>query len=163
VANEPSPTLPAPSVPLAQAGSGPAQDFADAVLGFLAAARRTRGRMQPLFDDVTVPQLVLLDAVQACGGQGIGAIAQYTGLSQPTVTRGAATLEQAGLLKRDPAGEDSRRRVLTITEHGQTLLDEKRAVVIGHLSTAWNLLDDRERELAGPLLRRLADLVEHLL
>jgi DNA-binding MarR family transcriptional regulator len=163
VATDPSPTAPAASLPLAQAGSGPAQDFADAVLGFLAAARRTRGRMQPLFDDVTVPQLVLLDAVQACGGQGIVAVAQYTGLSQPTVTRGAAGLEQAGLLTRDAAGADTRRRILTITERGQLLLDEKRAVVIGHLSAAWNLLDDGERELAGPLLRRLAELVEHLL
>jgi DNA-binding MarR family transcriptional regulator len=163
VANEPSPALPPPSVLLAHAGGGPAQEFADAVLGFLAAARRTRGRMQPLFEDVTVPQLVLLDAVQVCGGQGIVAVAQYTGLSQPTVTRGAATLEQAGLLKRDAAGADSRRRILTITARGQTLLDEKRAVVIGHLSAAWNRLDNRERELAGPLLRRLADLVEHLL
>ena len=35
--------------------------FADAVLALLAVARRTRGRLQPLFEDVTVPQLVLLD------------------------------------------------------------------------------------------------------
>ena len=33
-----------------------ALEFADALLSFLAAARRTRGRMQPRFDDVTVPQ-----------------------------------------------------------------------------------------------------------
>jgi DNA-binding MarR family transcriptional regulator len=149
--------------PLATVAIGPAQDFADAVLAFLAASRRTRGRMQPLFDDVTVPQLVLLDAVQACGAQGIVAVAQHTGLSQPTVTRSTAALEQAGLLRRDPASGDSRRRVLTLTERGQTLLDDKRNVVTGHLTAAWNRLDDGERELAAPLLRRLADLVEHLL
>ena len=51
-----------------------AEQFADSVLALLAVARRTRGRLQPLFDDVTVPQLVLLDAVQACGREGIAAI-----------------------------------------------------------------------------------------
>ena len=39
------------------------EQFADAVLALLAVARRTRGRLQPLFEDVTVPQLVLLDAL----------------------------------------------------------------------------------------------------
>ena len=72
--------------------------FADAVLALLAVARRTRGRLQPLFDDITVPQLVLLDAVQACGREGIAAISAYTLLSQPTVTQQAAGLEAAGLL-----------------------------------------------------------------
>jgi DNA-binding MarR family transcriptional regulator len=140
-----------------------AQEFADAVLAFLAAARRTRGRLQPLFDDVTVPQLVLLDAVQSCGDEGIGAVAVYTGLTQPTVTRGVAALERAGLLDRGVAGDDGRRRVLNLTGLGRALLDDKRGVVAGHLSAAWGELDPRERELAAPLLRRLAELVERLL
>ena len=140
-----------------------AAEFADAVLGFLAAARRTRGRLQPIFDDVSVPQLVLMDAVQNCGTGGIGAVADYTGLSQPTVTRGAAALEQAGLLRRDADGGDGRRRVLSLTARGTDLLEDKRGVVAGHLSTAWSQLEPGERELAAPLLRRLADVVEHLL
>jgi DNA-binding MarR family transcriptional regulator len=137
-------------------------EFADAVLALLAAARRTRGRLQPLFDDVTVPQLVLLDAVDACGGEGIGAVADHTGLSQPTVTRGVAGLEQAGLLRREATGDDARRRVLSLTDRGRALLDDKRQVVAGHFAAAWNQLAPPERELAAPLLRRLADLVEHL-
>ena len=82
------------------------EQFDDAVLALLAVARRTRGRLQPLFDDVTVPQLVLLDAVQACGREGIAAISAYTLLSQPTVTQQAAGLEAAGLLCRIPAVDD---------------------------------------------------------
>ena len=61
-----------------QATMGQGDQFADAVLALLAVARRTRGRFQPLFEDVTVPQLVLLDAVQACGREGIAAIATAT-------------------------------------------------------------------------------------
>jgi DNA-binding MarR family transcriptional regulator len=143
--------------------TGDAAEFADAVLGFLAAARRTRGRLQPLFDDVSVPQLVLMDAVQNCGSSGIGAVADYTGLSQPTVTRGAAALEQAGLLRRDADDGDGRRRVLSLTDRGTHLLQDKRGVVAGHLSAAWSQLEPGERELAAPLLRRLAEVVGHLL
>jgi len=140
-----------------------AQEFADAVLALLAAARRTRGRLAPLFDDVTVPQLVLLDAVDACGRDGTVAVATHAGLSQPTVTRGLAGLEQAGLVHREAADVDARRRVIRLTGRGRALLEDKRQVVAGHFAVAWGQLDPGERELAAPLLRRLAHLVEHLL
>ncbi|HEY6798817.1 MAG TPA: MarR family winged helix-turn-helix transcriptional regulator [Kineosporiaceae bacterium] len=154
---------PRPSVRLLGDDRRDAAEFADAVLALLAAARRTRGRLAPLFDDLTVPQLVLLDAVESCGDDGIGAVAAYTGLSQPTVTRGAAGLEAAGLLRRGSDGGDGRRRVLSLTPRGRDLLADKRAVVADQFSAAWDRLDPDERDLAVPLLRHLADLVEHLL
>ena len=138
------------------------EQFADAVLALLAVARRTRGRLQPLFEDVTVPQLVLLDAVQACGLEGIGAISAYTLLSQPTVTQQAASLEAAGLLRRIPAEDDRRRRVLTLTDRGEQLLAAKRGLVANRLSLAWRSLTPEEQSIAVPLLRHLTDLVSHL-
>lgn len=145
-----------------QTTTGDGAQFADAVLALLAVARRTRGRLQPLFDDITVPQLVLLDAVQACGREGIGAISAYTLLSQPTVTQQAAGLEAAGLLRRIPAEDDRRRRVLTLTERGEQLLAAKRAVVAGRLSTAWRSLSAEEQGIAVPLLRHITDLIWEL-
>ncbi|QBX56407.1 MarR family transcriptional regulator [Nocardioides seonyuensis] len=136
--------------------------FADAVLALLAVARRTRGRLQPLFEDVTVPQLVLLDAVQACGREGIVAISEYTLLSQPTVTQQAAALEAAGLLRRIAAENDRRRRVLTLTERGEDLLASKRGLVADRLSVAWASLSAEERSIAVPLLRHVIDLVSEL-
>ena len=138
------------------------EQFADAVLALLAVARRTRGRLQPLFDDVTVPQLVLLDAVQACGREGIAAISAYTLLTQPTVTQQAAGLEAAGLLPRIPADDDRRRRVLTLTERGEQLLAAKRGLVADRLSTAWRSLTPEEQSIAVPLLRHITDLVSEL-
>jgi DNA-binding MarR family transcriptional regulator len=137
-------------------------EFADALLAFLAAARRTRGRMQPLFDDITVPQLVLLDAIEECGRDGVGAVADLTSLSQPTVTRSATALERDGLVRRGAADGDGRRRVLTLTPRGERLLSEKRAIVARQFATAWDLLTPAERSLAVPLLRRLARLVDDL-
>jgi DNA-binding MarR family transcriptional regulator len=136
--------------------------FADAVLALLAVARRTRGRLQPLFDDVTVPQLVLLDAVQACGREGIAAISAYTLLSQPTVTQQAAGLEAAGLLRRIPAKDDRRRRVLTLTERGEQLLAAKRGLVADRLAVAWTSLTAEEQSIAVPLLRHIIVLVSDL-
>ena len=138
------------------------QQFADAVLALLAVARRTRGRLQPLFDDVTVPQLVLLDAVHACGREGIAAISAYTLLSQPTVTQQAAGLEAAGLLRRIPAADDRRRRVLTLTERGEQLLAAKRGLVADRLAVAWTSLTAEEQSIAVPLLRHIIDLVSEL-
>lgn len=141
---------------------GDGGQFADAVLALLAVARRTRGRLQPLFEDVTVPQLVLLDAVQACGREGIAAISAYTLLSQPTVTQQAAGLEAAGLLRRIPAEDDRRRRVLTLTERGEQLLAAKRGLVADRLAVAWTSLTAEEQSIAVPLLRHIIDLVSEL-
>ena len=141
---------------------GEAEQFAEAVLALLAVARRTRGRLQPLFEDVTVPQLVLLDAVKTCGREGIAAISAYTLLSQPTVTQQAAGLEAAGLLRRVPAEDDRRRRVLTLTERGEQLLAAKRGLVADRLSAAWGSLTAEERSIAVPLLRHIIDLVSEL-
>lgn len=138
------------------------QQFADAVLALLAVARRTRGRLQPLFDDVTVPQLVLLDAVQACGREGIAAISAYTLLSQPTVTQQAAGLEAGGLLRRIPAADDRRRRILTLTERGEQLLAAKRGLVADRLAVTWTSLTAEEQSIAVPLLRHIIDLVSEL-
>jgi DNA-binding MarR family transcriptional regulator len=143
-------------------GDVAAADFAEALLGFLSAARRTRGRFQPLFHDITVPQLVLLDAVEACGRLGVEAVATYTGLTQPTVTRGAAALAQAGLLHRDEAKHDRRARILMLTPQGRRQLAAKRAVVAAHLATLWDGLDAAERVLAIPLLGHLTALVDQL-
>lgn len=139
-----------------------AQEFADALLVFLASARRTRGRLQPLFDDITVPQLVLLDAIEECGRDGVHAVAAMIGLSQPTVTRSAAALEREGLVRRSTADTDARRRILELTDRGTELLSAKRTVVAGHVAGAWTSLSVAEQTLAAPLLRHLAELVDKL-
>ena len=78
------------------------------------------------------------------------------------MTQQAAALEVAGLLRRIPAEDDRRRRVLTLTERGEQLLAAKRDVVAGRLSTAWRSLSAEERGIAVPLLRHITDLIREL-
>lgn len=150
------------SVGAAEPAGTQAREFADALLAFLSASRRTRGRLQPLFDDITVPQLVLLDAIEECGRDGVGAVAELTGLSQPTVTRSAGALVRDGLVRHGQVDGDGRRRVLELTERGSSVLTAKRGVVAGHLAGAWDNLSPAEQALVVPLLRHLTDLVDKL-
>jgi DNA-binding MarR family transcriptional regulator len=150
------------SVGGAETDAAQAREFADALMAFLSASRRTRGRLQPLFDDITVPQLVLLDAIEECGADGVGAVAELTGLSQPTVTRSAGALVRDGLVQYGRADGDGRRRPLELTTRGAELLTAKRAVVAGHLAGAWGNLSPAEQALVVPLLRHLTELVDKL-
>jgi len=143
----------------ANRGSG---DFADALLAVLVAARRTRGRLRPLFDDITVSQLVLLDAVEQCGADGVSAMAALAGVSQPTVTRGTADLEGLGLVRRMRRADDGRVRSVELTDRGRRMLDAKRKVVQERLQRLWTRLTPAERRLAAPLLRHLAELIADL-
>ncbi len=145
------------------AADGDAQEFAAAVLSFLAAARRTRGRLQPIVDDITVPQLVVLDAVDRAGALGVSAVAASVGLAQPTVTRSVSALERMGLVESAAGAADGRVRVIHLTPRGHQVVEAKRAMVLGHLATLWASLDTAEREAAAPLLRHLAELIEYLL
>jgi MarR family transcriptional regulator, organic hydroperoxide resistance regulator len=78
------------------------------------------------------------------------------------VTQQAAGLEGAGLLRRIPAEDDRRRRVLTLTERGEQLLTAKRGLVADRLSAAWRSLTPEEQSMAVPVLRHITDLVREL-
>ena len=140
-----------------------AADFGTAVLEFLATARRTRGRLQTRIDDISVPQLIVMDAIDACGSQGISAVAAYLGLSQPTVTRSVAMLERQRLVGSEVSVDDARVRRVFLTTAGNRTVHKKRQVVAALLDSVWSHLDAAEQASAAPLLRRLAVLVDELM
>jgi len=140
-----------------------ATDFATAVLEFLATARRTRGRLQTRIDDISVPQFIVMDAIDVCGSHGISAVAAHLGLSQPTVTRSVATLERQQLVSSEVSVDDARVRRVFLTTAGNRTVHKKRQVVAALLDSLWSHLDADEQESAAPLLRRLAVLVNELM
>jgi len=100
-------------------GSLPAEDH---LLDLFGRLRRLTFGQHPLQDSgVTMPQLTLLEWVEASPGCGIQAIADGLGLSAATVSVGVRRLEKAGLLERQPDPQDGRAVQLHPTTQGQTL------------------------------------------
>ena len=124
---------------------------------------RTRGRLQPLFEDITVPQLVLLDAVQACGLRGhrchLGVRAAEPTDGDPAGGRPGsrrATASHPGRGRSTPAS------ARTSPSAVSSSCPAKRGLVSDRLSAAWTSLTPQEQSIAVPLLRHITDLVRGL-
>lgn len=139
-------------------------DFVDAVLDLMRAARRTGGAARTAQEDgISVPQLVVISAVDAVGDRGVSAVADRAGLAQPTVTRALATLERRGMVVRTPHSRDGRSTCIALTAAGQVVLKEKRQEIIGHFAELWKTLGPEEREHAVSLVSQLSIITDRLI
>ncbi|WP_433186118.1 MarR family winged helix-turn-helix transcriptional regulator [Actinoallomurus sp. CA-150999] len=138
-------------------------DFVDAVLDLLRAARRTGGAANNVPGDaISVPQLVVLGAISVVGDRGVSAVAEQAGLAQPTVTRALTALERRGMVARAPHARDGRSMCLTLTAAGRAVLEEKRRDLVGRFAEIWESLGADEREHAVSLVRRLSAVTDRL-
>jgi DNA-binding MarR family transcriptional regulator len=138
-------------------------DFVDAVLDLMRAARRTGGAAHTTKGDgISVPQLVVLSAIDSVGERGVSAVADKAGLAQPTVTRALAALERGGMVLRTPHVRDGRTTCLVLTAAGQAVLKDKRRDTVGRFAELWDDLGDDQREQAVHLVRRLSAIADGL-
>ena len=94
----------------------------DYLLDLFGRLRGLAFGQHPLQDSgVTMPQLTLLEWVEASPGCGIQAIADGLGLTAATVSVGVRRLEKAGLLERQPDPQDGRAVQLLPTTQGKAL------------------------------------------
>jgi DNA-binding MarR family transcriptional regulator len=68
-------------------------------------------------------QLPILYALAREGAMTVGQIGAHVGISQPGVSRVAATLDAMGLIEQAPDPRDRRQRALMLTKAGHTLID----------------------------------------
>jgi DNA-binding MarR family transcriptional regulator len=138
-------------------------EFVDAVLDLMRTARRTGGAAHTVRGDgVSVPQLVVLAAVDVAGGQGVTAVAERAGLAQPTVTRALAALERRGLVLRTPHASDRRTASLALTAVGQGVLEETMRNLVARFGELWESLAEDQREHAVRLIRSLSRITAEL-
>jgi DNA-binding MarR family transcriptional regulator len=138
-------------------------DFVEAVLDLMRAARRTGGAAHATKGDgISVPQLVVLGAIDSAGDRGVSAVADRAGLAQPTVTRALAALERRGMVLRTPHARDGRSTSLALTAAGHEVLKDKRREVVGRFAELWDTLEDDQREHAVLLVRRLSAVADEL-
>ena len=108
---------------------------------------------------VTGGQVSLLVQIKHSPGIGIRELAARERISVPGMSKFAARLEEAGLVRRDAVGGDKRRVGLTLTEDGRRVLRSVRSKRTAWLSARLRDLDEHELEAVD----RAIDPLLHLL
>jgi DNA-binding MarR family transcriptional regulator len=138
-------------------------EFVDAVLDLLRAARRTGGTTHAARGDgISVPQLVVLAAIDVVGERGVSAVADQAGLAQPTVTRTLGALERRAMVRRTPHARDGRSTCLAVTAAGQAVLKDKRREIVGRFAELWRTIERGDRQRVVHLVHRLSAITDEL-
>jgi DNA-binding MarR family transcriptional regulator len=135
--------------------------FSTALLEFLRATRRTRGRLGDS-DELSLSQYQLLEPL--AGGERLATceLALAAGVSAPTATRMLTGLERDGLIERVPCDADRRVVHVVLTAAGRERVLAARARGEAHRAEIFASLSAGERREAARLLERLTDAVEGL-
>jgi MarR family transcriptional regulator, organic hydroperoxide resistance regulator len=135
--------------------------FSSALLEFLRATRRMRGRFGDE-GELSLSQYHLLEPLLDHERLATCELAAAAGISAPTATRMLPGLERAGLVARVPCRADRRVVHVMLTDDGRARVLAKRARGEALRAEIFNSLSAGERREAARLLARLADAVEGL-
>ena len=135
--------------------------FSTALLDFLRATRRMRGRLGD-GDALSLSQYHLLEPLIDGERLATCELALAAGVSAPTATRMLTGLEREGLIERVPCEADRRVVHVNLTDDGRDRVLAARARGEAHRAEIFASLSAGERREAARLLERLADAVEGL-
>ena len=128
-----------------------------AAIHLLRRARRT----DPL-TGVSAAQLSALSVLVLGGGpRSLGELAEAEQVRPPTMSRIAAGLVRAGLVRRGKT-EDGRRVRLEATEKGTRILQEGRSRRVESLAQALSSLSNEDREKLRELIEHLENVIRNL-
>lgn len=108
---------------------------------------------------LTMAQGMALGFIGAYGDQGVIArdIAEQTGTTAASVASLVKGLTERGYITRKPSPEDSRRKLLFVTEEGAALLRDFEDTVNGAIHGQFDVLTKAEQKQLVTLLQRVAD------
>jgi DNA-binding MarR family transcriptional regulator len=122
-----------------------------------------RMRQQQPDGALTLPEGAAMTRLNRGGPTTSSALAKLEQISPQSMGATLAGLETRGLVARHPDPEDGRRVVLSVTEAGQRILQDKRNARTDQLAQALSarFTPDEIRQLAvaAPLLERLAQTI----
>ncbi len=130
-------------------------------VGIGAFKRRTQ---ETLADgDLTVPQLTALSRLDRLGPATTAELARREQITPQAMGATVASLEQRGLVTRQPDAVDGRRSILSLTPEGQTTIGSGRSSVVDQVAVvlAESFTSDEIATLdaAARLIERLAELL----
>jgi DNA-binding MarR family transcriptional regulator len=139
----------------------------DEVVEAAAAVRLTVGRVARrvrqahAVGDVTLSEVSVLSRLHRDGPDSPGALAESERVRPQAMATTLATLEERGLVRREPDPADRRRSVMTLTDAGCQVLLDRRSASVQRLAVALDeefTAAERGRLLAAlPLFDRLAE------
>ena len=94
------------------------------------ASRRAARRITRTFDRELRPyglrttQFTILVMLSLRGATSIGELAESLGAERTTFTRNLALIEKAGWVEIEPAEDDARSRIVTVTERGRATVEK---------------------------------------
>ena len=135
--------------------------FSSALLDFLRATRRMRGRLGDE-GELSLSQYHLLEPLLDDERLATCELALAAGVSAPTATRMLSGLAREGLVERVPCVEDRRVVHVVLTDDGRARVLAKRARGEARRAEIFASLSAGERREAARLLERLAAAVEGL-
>lgn len=109
---------------------------------------------------ITPTRLAAIAALELTGPLRPGDLAARLGVTSVSVSRLAEALEEADLVRREPDADDRRACLLSLTEHGASVLEGLRREGTSRLSRDILRLDEAQRAAllgALPVLEALAD------
>ena len=147
--------------------TSPSTDSLEALNGawdeFFGAVRRARGRAsQQHGNELTLPQVHLLEPLADGASAHLGELAEAAGVAAPTASRMIDSLEREGLVARGSADDDRRAIAVALTPAGEDLYARKRAEIQRKRNEVFGSLSETEREQATHLLGRMAELIDEL-
>jgi MarR family transcriptional regulator, organic hydroperoxide resistance regulator len=135
--------------------------FSSALLEFLRATRRMRGRIGDE-GELSLSQYHLLEPLIDGERLATCELALAAGVSAPTATRMLSGLAREGLVARVPCAADRRVVHVALTDDGRARVLAKRARGRARRAEIFASLSAGERREAARLLERLATAVEEL-
>jgi DNA-binding MarR family transcriptional regulator len=128
----------------------------------MAAVRRLKGRETQRPGELSFAQFSLLFGVDESSELSSRELALRAELSPATVTQMLDSLEAHGLVKRTRASHDKRVVLTSLTERGQQLVDERRALYEPRWRAAMSQFDAGELRSARSVLDALTMLFTEL-
>ena len=118
---------------------------------------------QRIIDEFGAPlqasQYPFLAAIDRIGPLTVGELAEAVGITQPGATRTVAQLVELGMLETEPAEDDQRRRIVSLSKEGRRLVAAAKRDVWPRIRAA---VADLCGNLDGPLLDQLAAIEDGL-
>ena len=153
-----------PDSPLVHSGED-LDGFVTSLDGFMRAIRSSRGRYIASQDDVsdlTLAQYHMLEALLDQNAPlAVSELAMFAAVKPPTATRMLHCLERDLYVTRErPEVGDRRAVLIALTDRGRLAMTRKRSEIAELRQAIFASLTTDEREQAGRILARLAEVIE---